>query len=199
MSMRRQCGTKALVTLPTRNVDSSQYRRISAFSWPEENKTVARALKTTVRQTWSPETLSPRATILKVRAFDEWFDRGSGLPALQLSGSVLNGEFVVGVSRCNATVLRGGVYQDAMGPYALLESQEHCLGNCLALRVEAEAHDKSLDLASISCFELPSDLLAQAEICHATRWYSVYFNPLGDSDGTGTGGPRGRHSLYPCA
>lgn len=152
-----------------------------------------------VRQIRAPESSSPRALILKVRAFDEWFDRGADLSALHLSGRVVGEQFIVELSHCPALPLLGSVHRDRSGPYALLEVQQHLLGNGLALRVEADAQDRDLDLASISCLELPDDKVAQLELCHAQRWYSVYFNPFGHSDGTGTGGPRNRHSSPPMA
>lgn len=152
-----------------------------------------------VRQVWAPDSRPPRATVLKVRAFEEWFERGAQLAPIRLSGSFVDDQFVVELSHCTATALQGSLHSDNSGPYALLLPQQHLVGHGLALRVEAEAQDRDLDLASISGLELPDDAAAQVELCHAQRWYSVYFNPFGHCDGTGCGGPRNRHSSPPQA
>lgn len=150
-----------------------------------------------VRQIWSLESRPPRALVLKVRPFDEWFERDGTQSALGMSGSVVDQRFVVSLSYGATTPLLGTVHVDTSGPYALLEAQQHGIGQGLAVRVEADAQDRDLDLACISCLELPEDEVAQAELCNAARWYSVYFNPFGHSDGIGSGGPRGRYSSPP--
>lgn len=164
-------------------------RRVESVGVPFRLISLAPTPKASVRQTWSQQLAPARPTILKVRAFDEWFDRGSGTSALQIKGQFKNNLFVVSVSSCRPTQLHGKVLHDAAGAYALLDMQQHSLAHGLALRVEADAQDQWVDIASISCFEIPQDSVAETELCNAARWYSVYFNPLGHSDGVGTGGP----------
>jgi hypothetical protein len=136
----------------------------------------------------------PEPAALKLRAFLECFDRGSGLSALLLEGRIQDAQFQVIINGSAPLCLPAQTGQDAHGPFAWLPPQEHAVGDQHALRIDADAHDVDASLAAVSYFELTRDLVARRELSYASRWYSVYFNALGLVDGCGSGGPR---SLVP--
>jgi hypothetical protein len=147
-----------------------------------------------VRRSLNVEPL-PEPSALKLRAFLECFDRGSGLSALLLEGRIEGAQFQVIINGAAPLCLPAEPGADAHGPFVLLPPQEHAVGEQHALRIDADAHDVDSSLAAISYFELTHDLVARSELGYATRWYSVYFNALGLVDGCGSGGPR---SLAPA-
>jgi hypothetical protein len=131
---------------------------------------------------------------LKLRAFTECFDRGSGMPALVMRAELAEDQLKVWITGRDVITLRGEGGRDAHGPFILLDVQEHPLGGEHALRLDADAQDVDAAHAALSYFELTADRVAREELAYAERWYSVYFNPLGLVDGAGSGGPR---SLIP--
>lgn len=136
--------------------------------------------------------LSEPPGALKVRPFEECFDRGSSMPPLIMRGELRatgSGYWVNILGRADIE-LRGTIGADRHGPFALLEPQEHAIDGHHALRVEAEAHDVEGSLAAISYVELGRDAVARREIDYAERWCSVYFNAAGVVDGSSWGGPR---------
>jgi hypothetical protein len=147
-----------------------------------------------VRRLLSVEPL-PAPPPLKLRAFSEYFDRGSGLPVLLLEGRIAEARFEVVINGVEALRLPAQTGADEHGAFVTLAPQEHPIGAEHALRIDADAHDVDASLAAVSYFELPRDLLARSELAYASRWYSVYFNALGLVDGCGSGGPR---SLAPA-
>jgi hypothetical protein len=127
---------------------------------------------------------------LKLRAFLECFERGSGLSALVLEGRIGQQGLEVSINGGATIFLPGEAGSDGHGPFLWVAAQEHAVGAEHALRIEADAHDVDSSLAAVSYLELPRDRVAQAELAYANRWYSVYFNALGLVDGCGSGGPR---------
>jgi hypothetical protein len=146
--------------------------------------------RATVRRSLDARPLVVIARPLKVRPFLECFDRGSGVSALVLEGRIEAGQFAVSITGQEPVPLQGSVSQDAHGPFALLEPQEHPLGRAHALRVDADAQDADSAHAAISYFELTGDLVARRELAYAERSYSVHFNPLGLVDGASSSTPR---------
>jgi hypothetical protein len=143
-----------------------------------------------IRRVFDARPLAELPRPLKVRPFVECFDRGSGVSGLLMQGQ-LNGDcFEVSIGDRERVVLRGSASQDAHGPFALLEAQEHPVGRGHALRVDADAQDADSNHAAISYFELTGDLVARQELAYSERWYSVYFNPLGLVDGSSSCAPR---------
>ena len=142
-----------------------------------------------VRRSLNVEPL-PTPAALKLRAFLECFDRGSGLSGLILEGRIEQDQFEVRIDGRAPLCLPARAEQDEHGLFVWLPPQEHAIGDQHALRIDADAHDVDSSLAAVSYFELPSDLVARAELAYASRWYSVYFNALGLVDGCGSGGPR---------
>jgi hypothetical protein len=131
---------------------------------------------------------------LKLRAFTECFDRGSGMPALVMRAELAGDQLGVWITGRDVITLLGKGGRDAHGPFILLDVQEHPLGGEHALRLDADAQGVDDSHAALSYFELTRDRVAREELADAERWYSVYFNPLGLVDGAGSGGPR---SLVP--
>jgi hypothetical protein len=143
-----------------------------------------------VRRLLDASPLSEARGGLKVRPFEECFDRGSTMAPLIMRGELRGPAYWVSILGRADIELRGTVGADHHGSYALLEPQEHGIDGHHALRVEAEAHDVQSSLAAISYLELASDALARQEIDYAQRWCSVYFNAAGIVDGSSWGGPR---------
>jgi hypothetical protein len=156
-------------------------------SHPREKPRVRRLLDV------APLPAAPSA--LKVRAFLECFDRGSGLSALMMAGRVTPDHFEISINGAAPISLPARTGTDEHGAFAWLSAQERRVGEHHAVRVDDDAHDADTAFAAISYFELPRDLLARSEVAFASRWYSVYFNALGLVDGCGSGGPR---SLLPA-
>jgi hypothetical protein len=127
---------------------------------------------------------------LKLRAFEEIFDRGRGLPALVISGQLEAGGLRVDVGNHQSVLLVGSRGADADGPFALVLPQEHALGATHAVRVEAEARDRDESHAAVSYFELPGDRVAAREVSYAASWFSVFFDPSGRVDGAALSSPR---------
>lgn len=138
----------------------------------------------------------PAPPPLKLRAFLECFERGSGLSALMLEGRIGAQGLEVSINGAAPICLAGQASSDAHGPFVAVLAQQHAVGPHHALRVDADAHDVDASLAAVSYVELPRDRVAQSELDYASRWYSVYFNALGLVDGCGSGGPR---SVVPSA
>jgi hypothetical protein len=143
-----------------------------------------------IRRVFDARPLAELPRPLKVRPFIECFDRGSGLSGLLIQGQLAGTHFEVSIGDRERVVLRGTASEDAHGPFALLEAQEHPIGRSHALRVDADAEDADSNHAAISYFELPDDLVARLELAYSERWYSVYFNPLGMVDGSSSCAPR---------
>lgn len=139
-----------------------------------------------------PLVLSPPR--LKLRPFTECFDRGAGLPALVIRADIQSDRLLVSITGRDLVTLTGNPSRDGHGPYIVLDAQEHPIGEDHALRLDADARDGEDSHAALSYFELARDRAAREELDYAERWYSVYFNPLGLVDGTGSSGPR---SLVP--
>jgi hypothetical protein len=131
---------------------------------------------------------------LKLRPFTECFDRGSGVAALVMRAEIHDSRLLVSITGRAALALAGAAGRDVHGPFLLLDVQEHPLGKEHALRLDVEAQDVDASHAALSYFELTRHRAARDELAYAERWYSVFFNPLGLVDGTGSGGPR---SLLP--
>jgi hypothetical protein len=127
---------------------------------------------------------------LKLRAFAECFDRGAGVAALMIQGTLQGDRLLVSISGRDVVALSGVAGRDAHGPFVLLDVQEHPIGTEHALRLDADAQDAEVSHAALSYFELTRDRVAREELAYAERWYSVFFNPLGLVDGAGSGGPR---------
>lgn len=136
------------------------------------------------------EPLEEHVGALKVRPFEECFDRGSAMAPLILRGEIAGDVFRVFITGRSPVDLHGSICAAASGAYALLEAQEHELDPHHVLRVEADAHDADGSCAAISYVELASDRAAQRELAYAERWCSVYFNPAGVFDGSSWGGPQ---------
>jgi hypothetical protein len=149
-----------------------------------------------VRRVLDVSPLPPARGALKVRPFEECFDRGSAMSPLIMRGELRGSAYWVIIRGRTEIELRGTVGTDHHGCFALVEPQEHGIDGHHALRVEAEAHDVEGSLAAISYLELAGDALARQEIDYAPRWCSVYFNAAGIVDGSSWGGPR---SLHPRA
>jgi hypothetical protein len=132
----------------------------------------------------------PAPSALKLRAFLECFDRGSGLSGLILEGRIHQDQFEVSIDGRAPICLPARAGRDEHGPFVWLPPQEHAIGDQHALRIDADAHDVDSSPAALSYFELTGDRVARAELSYASRWYSVYFNALGLVDGCGSGGPR---------
>ncbi len=128
--------------------------------------------------------------VLKIRPFDEWFSRGSGLPAARLHGFVEGGRFLVQPSAGPTVPLRASVHEDAEGAYALAKPQSIPLQDGRVLRLEADAEDADCSYASLSCFEGLRSEAAEEDLGNTKRWCSVYFNARGHVDGVGSGAPR---------
>lgn len=147
-----------------------------------------------VRRVHDGEPLVLPPVKLKLRPFTECFDRGVGMPALMMCGELEGDRLLVSITGREVVALAGSTARDGHGAFILLDAQELALDSQYALRVEADARDEEDSHAAICYFELVSDRVARQELAYAERWYSVYFNPLGLVDGTGSGGPR---SLLP--
>jgi len=152
-----------------------------------------KAPRARVRRLLDATPLPERQGALKVRPFEECFDRGSAMTPLIMRGELRDTGYCVSITGRAEIALRGTVGADHQGPFALLEAQEHGIDGHHALRVEAEAHDVESSLAAISFLELASDAVARREIEYAERWCSVYFNAAGVVDGSSWGGPRSRY------
>jgi hypothetical protein len=131
---------------------------------------------------------------LKLRPFTECFDRGVGVPALVIRADLQGDQLLVSISGGTVVTLIGTADRDGHGTFIVLDAQEHPIGTEHALRIDADARDGDESHAALSYFELTRDRAAREELAYAERWYSVYFNPLGLVDGTGSSGPR---SLLP--
>jgi hypothetical protein len=131
---------------------------------------------------------------LKLRPFTECFDRGTGVAALVMCAKIHDSQLLVSITGRAAIALPGTAGRDAHGPFILLDVQEHPIDSDHALRLDADAEDVDASHAALSYFELTRHRAAREELAYAERWYSVFFNPLGLVDGTGSGGPR---SLLP--
>lgn len=127
---------------------------------------------------------------LKLRPFVECFDRGAGLPALVIRASIQDDRLLVSITGRDEVALTGRADRDGHGAFIVLDAQEHPIGAEHALRLDADAQDGDESHAALSYFELTRDRVAREELAYAERWYSVYFNPLGLVDGTGSSGPR---------
>lgn len=138
----------------------------------------------------------PAPPPLKLRAFLECFERGSGLSALTLEGRIGPLGLEVSINGGEPICLAGEAGSDSHGAFVAVAAQQHAVGAHHALRVDADAHDVDASLAAVSYVELPRDRVAQGELDYASRWYSVYFNASGLVDGCGSGGPR---SVVPSA
>lgn len=150
--------------------------------------------KAKVRRVHDAEPLVLTPPKLKLRPFTECFDRGSGLPALVIRADIQDDQLLVSITGRAPLPLAGTADRDAHGPFIVLDAQEHPIGEDHALRLDADARDGDDSHAALSYFELTRDRVAREELAYAERWYSVYFNPLGLVDGTGSSGPR---SLIP--
>ncbi len=135
---------------------------------------------------------------LKVRPFEECFDRGSSMQPLIMRGELRGSVYWVNILGRAEIQLRGTIGTDHHGSFALLDAQEHGIDGRHALRVEAEAHDAQGSLAAISYLELTVDTVARQEIDYAERWCSVYFNAAGIVDGSSWGGPRSLRPRPEC-
>lgn len=135
-----------------------------------------------------PLVLSPPK--LKLRPFTECFDRGSGVPGLVMRADIDGDRLLVSITGRDVVALTGTAARDGHGIFIVLDAQEHPIGTEHALRLDADARDGDESHAALSYFELTRDRVARAELAYAERWYSVYFNPLGLVDGTGSSGPR---------
>jgi hypothetical protein len=147
-----------------------------------------------VRRVRDAEPLVLTPPKLKLRPFTECFDRGAGLPALVIRADLEDNRLLVSITGRELVTLTGTPNRDGHGPFIVLDAQEHPFGDDHALRLDADARDGEDSHAALSYFELARDRSARAELDYAERWYSVYFNPLGLVDGTGSSGPR---SLLP--
>jgi hypothetical protein len=147
-----------------------------------------------VRRVRDAEPLVLTPPKLKLRPFTECFDRGAGLPALIIRADLRDNHLLVSITGRELVTLTGTPSRDGHGPFIVLDAQEHPFGDDHALRLDADARDGEDSHAALSYFELARDRAARAELDYAERWYSVYFNPLGLVDGTGSSGPR---SLLP--
>jgi hypothetical protein len=147
-----------------------------------------------VRRVHDAEPLVLTPPKLKLRAFTECFDRGAGMPALVIGAVIQDDRLLVSITGRDVVTLTGTVDRDAHGPFIVLDAQEHPIGADHALRIDADARDGDDSHAALSYFELTTDRAAREELAYADRCYSVYFNPLGLVDGTGSSGPR---SLLP--
>ena len=143
-----------------------------------------------VRRVLHAEPLVLTPPKLKLRPFTECFDRGAGMPALVLGAELDGDRLLVSIPGRDRVVLTGTADRDGHGAFIVLDVQEHPVGAEHALRLDADAQDADASHAALSYFELTRDRVAREELAYAERWYSVYFNPLGLVDGTGSGGPR---------
>src|SRR4051812_30459554 len=91
---------------------------------------------------------------LKLRAFTECFDRGSGVPALVLQAELSEDRLLVSIGGREPIVLSGEADRDAHGAFILLDAQEHLVGSEHALRLEEEARDADQSHAALSYLEL---------------------------------------------
>jgi hypothetical protein len=145
-----------------------------------------------VRRVRDAEPLVLTPPKLKLRPFTECFDRGAGLPALVIRAEIQDQRLLVSITGRDVLILTGSSDRDGHGPFIVLDAQELPIGDDHALRLDAGARDADDSHAALSYFELTSDRAAREELAYAERWYSVYFNPLGLVDGTGSSGPRSR-------
>lgn len=143
-----------------------------------------------VRRVYDGEPLVLSPPRLKLRPFTECFDRGAGLPALVMRADIEGDRLLVSISGRDVVALTGSAARDGHGVFIVLDAQEHPVGDEHALRLDADARDGDEAHAALSYFELTRDRAAREELAYAERWYSVYFNPLGLVDGTGSSGPR---------
>jgi hypothetical protein len=143
-----------------------------------------------VRQVRDAEPLVLTPPKLKLRPFTECFDRGAGVAALVIRADIHDDRLLVSITGRDPVALAGTADRDGHGTFIVLEAQEHPMGAEHALRVDADARDGDDSHAALSYFELTRDRAAREELAYAERWYSVYFNPLGLVDGTGSSGPR---------
>lgn len=143
-----------------------------------------------VRQVRDAEPLVLTPPKLKLRPFTECFDRGAGVPALVIRADIQDDRLLVSITGRDPVALQGTADRDGHGTFIVLDAQEHPIGAEHALRLDADARDGDDSHAALSYFELTSDRAAREELAYAERWYSVYFNPLGLVDGTGSSGPR---------
>jgi len=150
--------------------------------------------KARVRRVRDAEPLVLTPPKLKLRPFTECFDRGTGVPGLVIRASIEGDRLLVSITGRDVVALTGTPDRDAHGPFIVLDAQEHPIGDDHALRLDADARDGDESHPALSYFELTRDRAAREELAYAERWYSVYFNPLGIVDGTGSSGPR---SLIP--
>jgi hypothetical protein len=127
---------------------------------------------------------------LKLRPFTECFDRGVGVPALVMRAEIQDHRLLVSITGREVLALTGTSSHDGHGPFIVLDAQEIPIGDDHALRLDADARDGDESHAALSYFELTRDRAAREELAYSERWYSVYFNPLGQVDGTGSSGPR---------
>lgn len=146
--------------------------------------------RATVRRVLDARPLATRPSRLKLRPFTECFDRGVGMPGLVMRGELDGDRLMVSVTGREIISLSGEAGRDAHGAFVVLQAQEHAIGHGHALRLDADAEDVDVSHAALSYYELASDLVARRELAYAERWYSVFFNPLGLVDGSGSGGPR---------
>ncbi|HTV19477.1 MAG TPA: hypothetical protein VMG12_12415 [Polyangiaceae bacterium] len=153
-----------------------------------------KAPRAKVRRVLDAEPLVLTPPKLKLRPFTECFDRGAGVPALVMRAEIEGDRLLVSITGREVVVLAGSADRDGHGVFIVLDAQEHPIGAEHALRLDADARDGDDSHAALSYFELTRDRVAREELAYAERWYSVYFNPLGLVDGTGSSGPR---SLVP--
>lgn len=143
-----------------------------------------------VRRVHDAEPLVLPPPRLKLRPFTECFDRGAGLPALVMQAEIDGDRLLVSITGREVVAFTGAAGRDGHGVFIVLDAQEHPIGDEHALRLDADAQDGDESHAALSYFELTRDRVAREELAYAERWYSVYFNPLGLVDGTGSSGPR---------